>query len=351
MAAVLLMTPEEVERDRDRWQKTRRGADVGGAVTASEIASILGIAPGTHSSAFELFHTKQMGREFQPDNEAMAWGRFTEPYVADRFAADHDYLAILPGGLYCAGGRPWQMATFDRLAVDLNRSGYTQDEALRLEPALRWPSAHAMPVQIKTSATTDEWGEPGSRDMPAHYLAQVIWEMDVADSETAWVPVMFPPHRVVTYIVRRDADVQQDIELMREKAQEFRERLQRDDPPPIDWTEATARALKAIHPDIREGSVRIPIGLAKKYRRARISRETSKRRLKLIENQIRGRMINAAYAVAVDAQGVEHKVLTRRQYSRETINSGLLRQAHPDIAKEVTRSVIVDALYPGGGYK
>jgi putative phage-type endonuclease len=348
MTARLLMTQEHIDRDRQTWQYVRRQG-----VTASEIPAVLGIANTEYSSAFDLFVSKQTGQSFQPDTEAMSLGTFMEPYIADRFEAEHDYLKLLPGGLYCHEDRPWQMATFDRLAVDMDKLGLDRDSGLDLILAPRdttWASA--MPVQIKTSATMDEWGEPRTRSIPAPYLAQTIWEMDVQGADTAWVPVLFWKDRhVVTYIIERDEDIEADIEVMRIEAAGFLDRLKRDDPPPIDWSPATARALKAIHPDIDDDrSVKIPLGMARRYRKARIAKAIAKQRLGQVENEIRGRMGSAKYAV-VDFGGKEHRVMSRTQFPKETIDVGRLRQTRPEIAKEYTRTTTVDQIYPGSWVK
>jgi hypothetical protein len=205
---------------------------------------------------------------------------------------------------------------------------------------------------MKTSATSDGYGEPRTRNIPAPYLAQTIWEMDVQNADTAFVPVLFWKDRhVVTYIIERDADVEADIEVMRMEAAGFLERLKRDDPPPIDWSPATARALKAIHPDIEMGSAQIPLGMAKRYRRALIGKELAKHRLGQVQNEIRNRMGGAKYAIVKDKQGVEHRVLSRTQSHRDVIDSGRLRQAEPKIAKEYTKSIPIDSLYPGSWAK
>jgi putative phage-type endonuclease len=336
------MEQTTIDRNRVGWHSMRREG-----ITASEIPAVLGIANAEYSSAFDLFYTKQTGQSFQHDTEAMALGTFMEPYIADRFAAEHDYLTVLDGGLYCNEDRPWQMATFDRLAVDRDKLGI----ALDVIPSSAYVYSQAMPVQIKTSATYDEWGEPGTRNIPAPYLAQTIWEMDVQDAQTAFVPVLFWATRhVVTYVIERDNDIEADIDVMRVEAAGFLDRLRRDDPPPIDWSPATTRALKAIHPDIADTSVSIPLGLARRYRRARLAKAAAKQRLGQVENEIRGRMGGAKYAV-VKSMGAEHRVLSRSQFPRDTIDVNRLRQVHPKIAKEMTQTATVDTIHPGSWAK
>jgi putative phage-type endonuclease len=349
MAARLLMTQDQVAGDRRRWKEIRRGG-----VTASEIAAVLGIAPPEYGSAFSVFTAKTTGEDHSADTDETRRGNHLEPYVGGEFQRLHDHLTVLDGGLYCAEDRPWQMATFDRLALDTGTCGYSGDQIRGMaaggHPGIAgWPSAmqHAMPVQIKTSATRDGYGDPRSPDIPVHYRAQVLQEMDVAGADTAYVPVLFMAEwKIVTYVIERDGDAQADIDYMREAAEEFLDRVARDDPPPIDWTPATTRALKTLHPGFEEQSVRIPKNLALRYRRAQEAMEVAKHRLGQASNEVLARMGDCRWAVVTDG-GTEYKVVTRSRYDRTTLSSEYIRDRHPDVAKAAEKKTPVDMLRAG----
>jgi putative phage-type endonuclease len=339
MTARLIMSQPEIDRDRARWFVERRKG-----IGASEIAAVLGLAPESYGSAFALFTAKQSGFDWDEDNDSKLWGRFVEPYVSDVFARNYPSLSLLGGGLYQSVERPWQLATFDRLAFDVDEWGIRSDELTEVEE--RYALSRAVPVQIKSSATEEGWGEPGTGQIPVHYRAQCLQEMDVADAHAVWVPVLFPPHKVVTYVILRTQDVEEDIQLLREAGEEFIMRLMNDDPPPIDWTSATAAALRTLHPVKPSTTAEIPKFLAKRYRRAQLAKSVSKQRLKQVENEIRGRIGGADRAV-VKVAGRDMTVLTRRVSHPERVDIGLLRQQRPEIAKEFTKTGTVDALYPG----
>src|ERR1700754_3028780 len=110
MAPTLLMPQQGVDAQADLWKFFRKGG-----ITASEISSVLGIAPDTWETAspFALFVAKTNDQEVIGDSDAMARGRHLEPYVAERYAETKPTLNIFPGGLYSSEDRNWQMATFD----------------------------------------------------------------------------------------------------------------------------------------------------------------------------------------------------------------------------------------------
>ena len=319
------MTQEAIDADPVRWKELRRTG-----VTASEIASVMGLAPATQSSAWKVFAAKTTGAHFDADTDATMRGTHLEPYVADRFAADYAGLTITPGGLYSSDARPWQMATFDRLAR-------------------RGPSPE-FPVQIKTSATADEWGDPGTADIPVHYRAQCLYEMDVDDADEILVPCLFiATWKVRVYKIERTSAVQSDIEYMREAAEEFLSRVQRDDPPPMDWTPATTAALKTLYAGEPGGEVAIPVKLARRYRDARIAKATADRRL--------GQAVNEILALAGNARVVtagkrgryrrdDTRVATRTRGPRRSYDTEMLRVRYPDAAAATERVTDVTTLRP-----
>lgn len=326
----LMMTQEEIDANPARWKDFRRQG-----VTASEIASIMGLAPATQSSAWKVFAAKTTGEDFDPDTDATMRGTHLEGYVAARFKKDHPNLNVIPGGLFSTIERPWQMATFDRLAYPAE---YTAP----------WVT---FPVQIKTSAMLDGWGDPGTDDIPVHYRAQCLWEMDVADADKILIPCLFIPNwKVHVYRIDRTDAVQADIEYMREAAEEFLDRLERDEPPPMDWTPATTAALKTLYRDEPEGEVAIPVKLARKYRAARIAKVAAEQRLGQATNEMLALAGNAKY-LTVGQRGKYRKnddrIATRSVGKRRTYDTEKLRTRHPDAAKDTERETPVVALHPG----
>lgn len=313
MPAELVMTAQEVANEPERWLATRREG-----LTASEMAAVVGLAPPRWGSLFDLYHAKLEGWVTE-QTEQMEWGHYAEPWVAERFARQYPDLDVRDGGLYRSSDRPWLMATYDRLAYE--------------GPAALHPLG---PVQIKTQGFLgDDWGEPGSATIPVHYRVQVLIEMAVGDFDVAWLPVMDLNHKVVTYEIPRDAEAEADIGYMIEAGEEFLERLRTGDEPPVDWTPATAAALKRLHPELEDFEVEIPVTLARQYKRAIAAEKAAAQRKSLAVNQILQRMAGAKYATVKglkDAKGKPVKLATRAKYEQ----AEFVVKAHP-----------VDKLMPG----
>jgi putative phage-type endonuclease len=298
------MSADVVERNREAWKRQRRQG-----ITASEIASVLGIAPDEWQGPFALYHSKVTGQDYRDDSEAMMRGRILEPYVLERFAQARPDLSIRPGGLYCHGDRSWQMATFDALVEDEpDRLVWTRDKA-GIFNTLK-------PAQAKTSGTVEGYGEDGTSVIPGYYRAQALWEMDTAQADTVYVPVLFMvPWRVRVFVLHRDTEAQRDIDFMLEQAQAFRSRVEHRNPPAVDWRPSTTATLRAIHPDLEDTSVKIPVALRLRYAAARRSKKIADRRVTQAANEIRARMGSAARAHYVDpATGLEVPVVSRSKY-------------------------------------
>lgn len=324
------MSQQEIDADRDRWLAARRYM-----VTASEIAAVVGVAPPEYGSAWKVYAAKTTGEHYDGDTDATLRGTHLEGYVADRFAADRKGdLRLAPGGLYQSVARPWQGATFDRLA-------YPAGDAAPWAP---------FPVEIKTSATTEGWGEPGTSEIPLQYRAQCLWEMDVAGAAVVLVPCLFiASWKLSVYRLDRDDDAERDIIAMRAEAQDFLRRIEDNNPPPVDWSPATTAALKARYQAEPDGEAAIPVKLARRYRAARLAKIAAEQRL--------GQAVNEMLALAGDAKyltigtnsnatGRGERVAVRHRYPRTSYDHGHLRDNYPDAAKATQRKTMVSALQP-----
>lgn len=265
------------------WYEARRGG-----ITASEIAAVLGISPWV--SPFDLWWLKQTGEESQPDTADMRRGHRYEAIILEDFAEDHPDLILGSPGLVRNSERPWQMCTPDALAYE-NRM-HAKGEPVAV-------------VQAKSGARRDEWGDAGTDDIPVHYRAQVLWEMDTLGLNVAYVPVLFGfDYR--EYVVEYD---EADATFMRKHAEEFLASLAENKMPDIDDSTATARRLKRLHPDVREGAVEVPTHILAQYHAAKRLRDTAEARMRLNENRLRA-LIGDQQVATVDGR----KVASRSVY-------------------------------------
>jgi YqaJ-like viral recombinase domain len=357
MAATLLMTDEQVRRDPERWHKHRLEG-----ITASEAARMLGV-PGAHGGAFGLYAEKKTGVSTTRDKAELRRGKALEPEVVADLEHVRPELTILPGGLYASGMRPWMMATFDRFAVDCEAAGVTEGER-RLGAVTAglsngrqmtgWAARFAMPVEIKTVHEQGEdyqqgrWGEPGTAQVPDHILAQAYWQMAVWDADVLILPAKFMlSWDTVIYMITRTAKAEADIQWMIGRGEEFLDRLARSDPPPVDWTEDTYKALKTLHPMRPDVTAEIGPGLARRYQRAWQRLEREEQRYGLVRNLVAAQMGDANRAVHTDADGVTHTVMTRSTGTEKRVSVKLVRARYPQIAAECEVESDTDKLIPG----
>lgn len=152
IAPVLVLPPGVSEAD---WLAARRQG-----VGASEVGAVVGVSP--YEGPLRVWLRKVTGAETE-DNPAMKWGRRLEDDVLEEFVENHPELRVdAKPGLFAAGDAPWRLVTPDALAYD--------------------PVAEPAVVEVKTGMSygdAEQWGEPGTDEIPLQYLCQVTWACDI----------------------------------------------------------------------------------------------------------------------------------------------------------------------------
>lgn len=262
MTATLVLPGTAPEAD---WLDARRRG-----VTASEIAVIMGISPGGQNSAYALYHRKRGELPDQPDSDALERGRILEPYVARKFGEGHPELTVSGDGrtLYCHPDRAWQLGTPDRLLTD--------------DPG------HLAGLECKTDAGHGEdWGDAGTDEVPVHYRCQCLWNMDIFGASTWYLDCLFvQPWKTRVYEMTMNADAAADLELMRDAALGFLDRVDRGDPPDPDWRPATSAALRYLHPTVEDRDVTVRPQMAISYQAAYRRYKAAERRKDEMTNKV-----------------------------------------------------------------
>jgi putative phage-type endonuclease len=161
----ILVVPGTAERSV--WLQARRAG-----IGASDVAAVIGVSP--YQGPLHVWLSKT-GQYDVPPNAAMRWGTRFEDDVMDEFIERHPELVVIRSpGMYADPTEPWRMASLDGEAVG--------DDGLTV-------------VEIKTgqSRWTDKetWGEPGTDEIPLHYLCQVTWACLVRQA-TRWQLAFLP---------------------------------------------------------------------------------------------------------------------------------------------------------------
>lgn len=281
------------DADREKWLAARRGG-----VSATEAAVVAGLIPSAWDAPFALFHRKTGDLPEIEPNDVMRLGTELEPYVCRRYAEAHQKRTVRPGGLYAHPQRDWQLATPDRLVFDTtDRPGvYAGD----YDPAAA--------LEAKTVSSWDDWGESDA-DVPVYYRAQCLWQLDVLGLDTVHLAAVNRTTGAYReYVVTRDEG---DLEVLRSEAEAFLHRIRVGDPPDLDASPATTRALKGLWPEADDTQAEVPGELAARYARACAGVKDAQSFKTQAENEIRAALRTARRAVCDG-----HPVATRSIYAR-----------------------------------
>ncbi len=205
-----MLTPEQL---------AMRLTGVGG----SEIGAVAGLSP--YANAFDVYRSKVEGYVFE-GNDATERGNFLEPAIASWYA--HRTGAFLTErGTLRHPKHPLVIATPDRVA------NFKADE---------WD------VSIKTAnlRMADQWGEEGTDEVPAHYLAQIQWEMGVLGLGWGEIAVLIAGDDLRRYRITFDPEL---FGMLVEQAERFwRNHVEPKRPPQPDGSDSCGEWLKTRFP-------------------------------------------------------------------------------------------------------
>lgn len=310
------------DAERDVWLAARVPL-----ITASDIGILLGISP--YGSPFNLHWVKRGEIPEDYDNERLSLGRHLEPWVADRFAAAHPEYHVDRAGLVVNPARGYQGATPDRVLW----SSYGDMAAGDVPPEGA--------LEIKTSATFEEWGPDGSDEIPPYIRAQALWQLDTMGLDWVIVACFFLlTQKIRVYRIERD---DADIALMRERAAAFLDDVAAGRVPDIDHTAATAQALSLLYPLGGDGETEIDAGLAADYRAAKADLDDARDHYDLLTNRLRAAMGEADAKYATSGG---QKIAVRSVYEQGGCDMDRLRARHPGAYADCRTTHTVDKITP-----
>lgn len=274
----------------------------GSIVSASKVPAILGISPW--DSPLSLWH--EMRGDVERDKRVTgpkSRGQYLEDGLLDWFAADHPGLTE-QGRQATFWEGDWCLATTDATYLD-------QDGALVL-------------CEAKTTSKSDEWGEPGTDEIPPHYAAQVYLQLALSGAHLAHVTMLGPFLDRKDYVITRDAELQAQILT---RCRSFYESLTQDTPPPLDDHVATVAVLRKLHPDIERGETAVVDATTA---REWLDATTAKKAAEAAERAAKARILNTAgKAQYIETAGVR---IGRRQPGKYGVN--LIATAKTDQLQE-----------------
>lgn len=195
---------------REQWLQERKKG-IGG----SDSAAVLGLSKW--KSPYQVWCDK---KDYSPlensDNASLFWGRTLEPVIRQHYSDITGY-SVAETEIYFMPGYDYIFATVDGLIVE------DPDRIL----------------EIKTARSAEEWGEPGTDQIPVEYLCQCQHYMMTYNRHITDVAVLIGGSDFRIYHVEASEDVQKH--LLREYAA-FWKLVKNDTPPePRSFDDVTRR--------------------------------------------------------------------------------------------------------------
>jgi putative phage-type endonuclease len=228
-------------------------------MTASKLSAVLGLSPWT--SPYTLWQLMAGNEEPGEQTKDMARGHYLEPGIAAWFKDQHpEWDVVYPAGTWTRDDAPWMV---------VNPDGLVGTNAV---------------LEIKTDARGDEWGEPGTDQIPVWYRAQAMWGMDITGREVTHFAVLGSYLDLKEYVVEYDAD---DAAFARERAAAFLASIEAGEPPALDGHDSTYKTVRKLHPAIdKDADAEISADLAREFTAALIDLEAAEYRAKHVKAQV-----------------------------------------------------------------
>lgn len=190
------------------------------AIGSSDAAAAIGLNP--YRTAVELWQEKRGLAPSFEGNEATRWGTLLEPAVRQEYAERTGRVVRLPT-------ETLKHPRFEFLVC--HPDGVTDDQRL---------------YEGKTARYPDGWGEPGTDQVPEHYLIQVQHALMITALPVADIAVLIGGQDFRLYEIPADAELQESI---REAECEFWSHVTSGIRPQIDYTAPGVIAvLRKLYP-------------------------------------------------------------------------------------------------------
>lgn len=223
-----------------------RAKGIGG----SDIPVILGLSP--YKTPLDLYLQKRGLWEDEFESEAAHWGSVMEPVLAREYVRRYEIPVLRREHGYDVSIGP----EYDIVQNPEEPWGIL---GTLTHPKYPWARGHVdgiglaetgAPSHVCEFKTADLrlsgfWGDPDTDQVPEHYLAQVQWYLELADLELGHLAVLIGGNRFARYIIPRDQVL---IGLMLERAAEFWERVQTQNPPAPEPGERGKQSLARLYP-------------------------------------------------------------------------------------------------------
>jgi putative phage-type endonuclease len=209
-------------------------------ITASEAPAVAGLNP--YVKPIDVFAAKLDLVDPFEGNKASRWGDLLEKPIALHYAAQHAAEKIVVRHPRTIAGSIDGTLVRD---VSPRFKLIATPDRLVYHKRIPWPFRN---LQIKTAGLRqeDKWGEPGTDQIPEHYLIQVAAEMAVVDVAETDLVVLIGGQDDREYRVPRDLELEGQLLEICERF--WVDHIMTGVPPPVDGSEQYSSYLKQRFP-------------------------------------------------------------------------------------------------------
>jgi len=221
--------------DRSEWLRQRRSG-IGG----TDISAIIGLNPWR--TPLDVWRDKT-GRDTSETitAEAAYWGNALEDLVARRYAEVTGRQVQRINTMLRIDDTP-AIANIDRSVINpeiAKRVRVLDDgHSLTTDRILECKTAHAM-----ASNRSDEWGVPGTDEVPEHYWLQVQWYLGITGADIGDLAVLFGGQKHLIYTIEADRGLFDD--LLETATIWWRDHIEADMPPEPSTADECRRVWKS----------------------------------------------------------------------------------------------------------
>lgn len=303
-------------KTREAWLAGRMQS-----IGASESAALFGLAPDGRESRFSLWAKKTgLAPVEEIDAEWLEWGQILEQPISERYAKRSGAVLWTPPSPFCVAVHPrlpFLTATIDRWIIESKGRQGRGD------------------LEIKNVGffNSDWRGEGGAVDVPLYVQAQVQHQLAVTGFSWAVVAALVGGNKMQTFEVERNEKFIAELEA---SAEEFWARVQRKEAPEVDGSEATARTLKALHPDDNGQTVELPEEAEQLWLRLEDARERkslAEKHEKAAKNMLQALIGSATFGVLSDGRTISYKTQERDGYTVDACKFRVMKLEKPKATK------------------
>ncbi|MCV7232794.1 hypothetical protein BST20_01910 [Mycobacterium branderi] len=275
-------------------------------ITSSKVAAILGVS--RWESPYRLWHRMKGLVDPEPPKDIFDVGHDFEPAMAAMWKRRN------PG---------WQLSPGEVQIVADAKFGYPA--AATLDRRGRRGRARRV-VEFKTARRLEDWGDFGTDQAPADYVAQVLALMAFTGytKHPAHLMVLGPYFEAHTYVIEYDEQV---VAMMHKRCSEFWHSLKGSEPPDLDDSVPTYECVRKLHPEINPGeTVQVDPDDALALLRASALGKSMETRLRGMKTRLLDQMGNAQYACVG-----ELRIADRRQHAKGSVALNLSVKNLPEL--------------------